>query len=164
MIHNGSVDRYTNTPEDAASFERHRGGSYGYDEDRPSPGELAEMAADDRAAARRQAERDAAARARGEYVPSSAMRLAATTLSMTLAQRGVFGMDVEPAREGILRVTPEHPARAPQPEVVLDTLRAIYGDDAEVREALPVIWVRIIRTAFADPFVVDGVANDEPPF
>lgn len=164
MIGANSVDRHTNTPEDAGAFERLRGGSYGYRDDVPDAGDLAADAAMDAANARRRAEREAAARARGEYVPSPAMSLAASACSISLAQRGVFGMEVEPAREGVLRVSPERLAQRPGADEVLAALAGIYGDDAEVVMGNGCVWVRIIRTAFADPFVVDGEAQDNPPF
>lgn len=157
------IDTHTNTVEDAAAFEWLHGGADGYD-DRPTARELAEDAALDAQNARRQAERDAAARARGEYVPSSAMLLAASACSISLVQRGVWGLEVEAYREGVLRVAPERFAeRRPSAEDTIAALTGIYGDDAEVAIGNGCVWVRIIRTAFADPFVVDGEAREEPP-
>lgn len=46
-------DNFTATPDAAAAYERLRGGSYGPRDDAPSPAELAEDAAEQRARARR---------------------------------------------------------------------------------------------------------------
>lgn len=101
----------------------------------------------ERLAEKRKAEREAAARARGEYVPSAAMSIAASCCSMALAQRGVFGLDVEPVqhreREGFVAITPADPAR-PQAtaEQVIEALLFCYPE-SEPTMSGNAIWARI---------------------
>lgn len=141
MIGANSVDRYTNTVADAAEFERLRGGSY-YDEvDLPGPHDLI----DDRP----------------EPSPYPATSLAASALSMTLVDSFGPGVEVTVIREGILALTSREPMSRAS---LMVTLQGHYGDRAEVVEKDGTVWVRLLRTAFGDPFVVDGVENDEPPF
>lgn len=164
------TDTRTTTLADAGWFEMSRSGGWGVDHDsRPSPSELAEDAYLDRIDRERRQARDDAARARGEYVPSPAMRAQASCLSMSLVQRVVLGLDVDAYREGVLRVTPEN-RRAPQAtaEEVMDALRDIYsqpGYAADIAVRDNAVWVKIERSPFGDPFLdADGLARDEPPF
>lgn len=145
-------DRYTNTVEDAAAWEAAR--SWGsYDDGRPSRAEAEEDARLDRIAAKRQQEADDAARARGEYVPSSGTRLTASLLSLTLAQGGLYGLDVRPHREGVFRIAgvsdAEHPA-----------FDRIDREMFEVRVVDGVVWM---KGTYPDPWAADGPLG-EPPF
>ena len=158
-------DHRTRTVEGAAAAEYLRAG--GGHREAPDPADYA--GADIRAEMKAQRERDDAARARGEYVPSDAMRTAASGLSLALAQAGMPSLTVYIEREGFLTVHPDRSGRTPTipAQAVIETVQRFYADagaDVDVDLSNGRIWVRINATASADPFVVDGVAVDNPPY
>lgn len=159
MIGTHSEDRFTNTPEDAAEFERMRGGSYGPPEDQPTAGEAAADAAMDAEARRMRLRREAAARDRGEYVPSARMDLAASAMSMMLAQSFGPGVDVRSAREGVLVLTSRQPMSRAS---LLVTIEGHYGDRVDVVDRADAVWVRLHRDMFGDPF--EGASEPGSPF
>lgn len=161
------TDTRTNTPEDAAAFEWAHS-VQGGDDDRPSASELAETAADDRFREERRRQRDDAARARGEYVPSDAMRFAAGGLNLSLTMAGVVGVEATPYREGVIGV--RLAVSAARASTIQDVAQAVErhidfpGYRGEVAIGDAVVWLRLEATPFADPFLSDGVAQDNPPF
>jgi hypothetical protein len=157
-------DFHTTTVEGAAAFARQH--DSGYPEDRPSAAELAEMAEADRMTARLRQQREDAARARGQYVPSFAMNVVGGSIGFALARHGVFGAESVPTREGVFHVHPIHPRQMSLvPAAVEAALTAEMGDRVQFqRDGQGGVWVQVLTNNLGDPFLVDGVGTDEPPF
>ena len=96
---NWHTDTGTTTEADAGAWERAHNDRW--DDDRPTLGELAADAEQDRLHAKWQAERDAARRARGEFVPTAGQRLDASLMRWAF---GPVNVEVTPVREGVFRV------------------------------------------------------------
>lgn len=106
-------------------------------EDPPTESDLAEEAHWDRVRQQQQMEAERAARARGEWVPSPLARILGHGMAMRLDQRGIHGVTVIPARDGVFRL-------APRGEVDVDEVRVVLADDhTEVAEHDHTVWVRV---------------------
>ena len=125
-----TVDHFTHTLADAASFEARRVG--GGREAGVDPAE----AWDDPAIQRIERQREDAARARGEYVPDNAAKRTWFCLSVTLAQAGIFGSLVTPTREGVFRIENVQPAAA------ANALLNSYPDIETSPDGDSALWVR----------------------
>lgn len=136
-------DTFTNTVEDAEMYERRRGRDDWID-DRPSEADEAETREETNQRRARE-KREAAARARGEFVPTSSTLLWAYTLSIRLGRYGLYGIDVQAVREHVYRVdgvtSLEHEAWSK------------IGPEFEAKVNDGVVWVK-----YNDP------TPTEPPF
>lgn len=108
-------------------------------DDAPSPGELAEMAADDAFLARRRKEAEDAARARGEYVADPVTAMIASAMAITLGQHGIGPLGVTPVRELIYRLDGITVGDLARVEEVL-------GDTYDVAARDSHIWVRALES------------------
>jgi hypothetical protein len=144
-------DRFTNTLADAGRYDQTFFAPgrevTRYDVSSTDAAMMAQERRDDAA----QAERDAKARARGEYVPTAAMSIAADCCVMALGQRGLFNLDADPIREGVVNIRPTDRGKpAPAPDEIIAAMAVCYPD-AEVTFAGGVVWAKIV------PFETAGV-------
>ena len=112
--------------------------TYTHPEDRPSRADVAELDAWDQQTARIRAEREAGARARGEYVPDPVTALDAVTVALTLGQHGIHDVSVVPIRASVYRID----------GITLDQLESVeaaLGAPYEVVGRHARVWVRALE-------------------
>lgn len=107
-------------------------------EDRPSRAELAEMDAWDQQATRARIDREAAARARGEYVADPTTALDAVTIALTLGQRGILAVSVVPIRAHVYRLDGPRLDQIEDVETALGAKYEVVGRHGHV-------WVRALE-------------------
>lgn len=107
-------------------------------EDRPSRREAAELDAWDQQATKVRLDREAGARARGEYVPDPVTALDGLTIALTLGQHGIHHVTVTPIRADVYAL--DGPT-LDQLEAVEAALGALY----EVAGRHGRVWVRSLE-------------------
>lgn len=130
-------DTRTTTLADAGAYERHRGGGWGADPDLPTSAEVGEAAELDRWLRAQEQREEDAARARGEYVPSTLMKLG---VSMLRWRHPWAHAAREDATHGVVWIQGETPET-----VGLD-------DRYEVAPGNDGVWVRFPLSMVAPPW------------